>query len=91
LAIPCSDGYTCPAGTTCDFDGPAPADAHGCAPVSCSKDPTVCNPIETCTPSAVPGLSTCEHKTPCAADDDCACGACVNAVCQNGPGFCDLL
>jgi hypothetical protein len=64
-----------------------PKDAHGCRVKDCTEGnpcpvDNACNPVGGGT-----SYHVCEPVA-CAADSDCACGACVNAHCYQGPGQC---
>lgn len=78
----CQDGYTCAPGLTCQM---TPwSDEHDCRPFDCSEM-EICTPNQTC--EATPQGYQCITKA-CQADQECACGACVNGHCEGRIGAC---
>ena len=84
VPTPCdSPGGACPEGSICKPNDPS-ADEHGCFVPHCGKA-SDCKPNYDCVASAA-GSGCVQH--PCKVDGDCACGYCVNALCEPTLGFC---
>ena len=84
VPVPCNTpGHPCPDGYVCKPNDAA-ADEHGCFLPHCGKQ-SDCAPDQDCVASA-PGSGCVQH--PCKVDGDCACGYCVNALCEPTLGFC---
>ncbi len=77
-ALCASDGYACPSGYRCQSG--ASADAHGCIATSCN-DGFKCSPNYDCDPNAG-DEHHCVQRT-CTTDDQCDCGACIQARCED--------
>lgn len=77
----CTEG-SCPEGERCE-------DGH-CRPIHCSEG-YACPANTRCETEHPPVGESDAHgcwRLPCASDADCDCGACVNGLCYDGPGFC---
>ncbi len=83
----------------CDAEGAAPCpDRHACLPEDPGADVRGCTPDVCaagvpcpegwdCAGGAAADVHGCVHRS-CADAADCACGTCVNGLCEPTPGFC---
>ena len=77
-ALPCTEGYACAHGWTCDKAGYS-HDEHGCRVPGCAV--TGCGPGQQC------AGEYCVPRT-CTKQSDCDCGACMGGQCAGRPGVC---
>lgn len=82
---PCSGDAVCGAGLRCN--------AGACVAVSCGAG-FACATREVCDPARITSATPVYNRhhgcfpIPCSSDSACAGLACVNGVCQDGPGKC---
>lgn len=91
-AIPCLEGWECPAAKVCEPGAVGGADVHGCRFLRCTEDGHPgCGVNNVCDPDT-PSATGC-RPIQCETGADCECGACspVGGECVSQPGFCSSL